>query len=133
MVCKKCKQEKEYIDFFHHCHDFNTSDEKTTQLCKDCIFKCTNDYIPLTFLKYLKELDIPFIWYEWFHLKKRYRHRRILGRYISKMKLHDFRQFKYKDSLFLNKSYLKYRVRAYKYRIKKIFLKIGQKNDISAC
>ncbi len=56
--------------------------------------------LPATFLSILKEVDVPYIPGEWRALlaKKDSRGSSILGKYISKMKLNQFKKYKWVDS-----------------------------------
>ena len=62
-------------------------------------------YTPYTFFPILKELDIPFFEEQWFsaiehftEMRKNIDIRRVIFYYISKMKLHDFKNFDFNSS-----------------------------------
>ena len=60
---------------------------------------------PETFLPYLKDMDYPYIEYEWNVHTKYWRDNKknnIFGRYLSLMRLWSFRSFTWKDSDRLN-------------------------------
>lgn len=61
-----------------------------------------NDYIDL-----MKKYDVPLIYEKWFDLlKKKHNIYTIFGRYLSLMKLNDFKNYSYKDSQILNQQFL---------------------------
>lgn len=68
--------------------------------CKTCVTMAVDDTEPSTFLPILKELDIPYIPTEWRNLlvKKDARGASILGKYASKMKLNQFKKYKWQDT-----------------------------------
>lgn len=74
-------------------------------LCKKCLTMHVNNWDPLTFLYILEEADVPFIPDEWNRLLESYGQdlekmtgMTILGRYLSKMKLKQYRSFRWVDS-----------------------------------
>lgn len=68
--------------------------------CKTCITMGVDDHDPTTFLPILKEIDVPYIPGEWRALlvKKDSRAASILGKYISKMKLNQFKKYRWADT-----------------------------------
>ncbi len=72
--------------------------------CKKCLTRHVNNNDPQTFLWILQELDLPYIKGEWDTLLERYGKgpkvtgTTILGRYISKMKLNQYREYKWADT-----------------------------------
>ena len=74
-------------------------------ICKECLGQQINHYYPQSFQWVFQTLDYPFLKYEWDILMRRYADRgakAVLGRYLSKMKLMSYRNYRYKDSEFLN-------------------------------
>ena len=73
--------------------------------CKKCITRHVNNWDPKTFTWILKEIDVPYIEEEWNTLVERYCQDRskvtgmtVLGRYLSKMKLKQFRDYGWDDT-----------------------------------
>lgn len=68
--------------------------------CKTCLTMTVDDTDPATFLPILKEIDVPYLPSEWRALlvKKDSRGSSILGKYVSKMRLNNFRKYKWADS-----------------------------------
>jgi hypothetical protein len=67
-----------------------------------------DNWNPNTFLWILQEIDVPFVPDEWNDTLAKYGKDRskvtgttILGRYLSKMKLKQYRDYRYKDTEFL--------------------------------
>lgn len=73
--------------------------------CKKCITRHVNNWDPKTFTWILQEIDVPYIEEEWNTLVERYCQDRskvtgmtVLGRYLSKMKLKQFRDYGWDDT-----------------------------------
>jgi len=68
--------------------------------CKNCTTLRVDDTEPGSFLGILKEIDVPYIPSEWRSLlqKKDARAGSILGKYVSKMKLNQFKKYKWEDT-----------------------------------
>ena len=76
--------------------------------CKKCITMHVDNWNPDTYLWILQEADVPYIPDEWNKLLQSYGQDRakmtgmtIVGRYLSKMKLKQFKEFRWKDTEFL--------------------------------
>ena len=76
--------------------------------CKKCITMHVNNWDPKTYLWILQEIDVPYVQDEWNKLLASYAQKRekvtgmsILGRYLSKMKLKQFRNYRWQDSDYL--------------------------------
>ena len=96
LTCKKTLDEKQF---------FKTSrlDKHPSGLlpdCKTCLTMTVDDTDPSTFLPILKEIDVPYIPSEWRALlvKKDARSSSILGKYVSKMRLNQFKKRRWADS-----------------------------------
>ena len=73
--------------------------------CKKCITRHVNNWDPKTFTWILEEIDVPYIEEEWNTLVERFCQDRskvtgmtVLGRYLSKMKLKQFRDYGWDDT-----------------------------------
>ena len=83
------------------------NDGKLNQ-CKKCITMHVDNWDPETYLWILQEVDVPYIPDEWNKLMATYARDRskvtgmtILGRYLSKMKLKQYKDYRWKDTAFL--------------------------------
>ena len=77
-------------------------------MCKNCLTMHVDNWNPDTYLWILKEIDVPYIPDEWNKLLANYGKdpskltgKTIVGRYLSKMKLKQYRDFRWKDTEFL--------------------------------
>ena len=84
-----------------------SNDGKLPQ-CKKCITMHVNNWDPKTYLWILQECDVPYIPEQWDALMSKFCRdpkkatgMTILGRYLSKMKLAQFHDYRWKDSQFL--------------------------------
>jgi hypothetical protein len=73
--------------------------------CKKCITRHVDNWDPETYKWILEEIDVPYIPDEWNNLLQRYGTDRkkltgmtILGRYLSKMKLKQYREYRWEDT-----------------------------------
>ena len=76
--------------------------------CKKCCTMTVDNFNPDTFLPLLEEIDIPYVPNEWMALVTKYckdatkiTGMTVIGRYISKMRLKQWRDFRYNDSEYL--------------------------------
>lgn len=83
------------------------NDGKLT-ICKKCITMHVDNWNPDTYLWILQEVDVPYVPDEWTKLLAKYARDKskltgttILGRYLSKMKLKQFKDYRWKDTEFL--------------------------------
>lgn len=104
--CTKCKRDFQKKDFYLD------KDRNPMHQCKTCMAMSINLDSRSTILPILKEIDIPFIPAEFETLKENYAYhtvngaiqrkpkanQAVLGRYISKMKLTQYKDFRYSDS-----------------------------------
>ena len=77
-------------------------------MCKKCMTMHVDNWNPDTYMWILQEADVPYIPDEWNKLMASYAKDRskvtgmtIVGRYLSKMKLKQFKQYRWKDTEFL--------------------------------
>jgi hypothetical protein len=76
--------------------------------CKKCVSLHVDNFNPDTYLWILQECDVPYVKDEWNNLLMKYGKDKskltgmtILGRYLSKMKLKQFGDYRWKDTEFL--------------------------------
>lgn len=106
--CEKCKRTLKGEEFYtSHNLEKYPIDGKLTQ-CKKCLTMHVDNWDPQTYLWILQEIDIPYIPDEWNKLLARYGQNKekmtgttILGRYVSKMQLRQWREFRWNDSEYL--------------------------------
>ena len=105
--CEKCNRTLDSYSFYGSNDEIKYPDGKLKQ-CKKCITMHVDNFNPDTFLWILQECDVPYILEEWNKLMATYGRdakkltgMSILGRYLSKMKLKQFKEFRWKDNEFL--------------------------------
>ena len=105
--CKKCNKTMAEEQFYGS-NNLEKYPEGKLDQCKKCITMHVDNYNPDTYLWILQECDVPYIPDEWNKLMATYAKDKtkltgltILGRYLSKMKLKQFRDHRWKDTEFL--------------------------------
>lgn len=105
--CEKCKRTMRGDEFYKSNNLEKYPDGKLNQ-CKKCITLHVDNWSPDTFLWILQECDVPYIPEEWQKLLGSYARdpskvtgMTILGRYLSKMQLKQFKEYRWKDTEFL--------------------------------
>ena len=105
--CEKCNRTMDGAQFYGSNNLDKYPDGKLKQ-CKKCITMHVDNFNPDTYLWILQECDVPYILEEWNKLMESYGRDKskltgmtILGRYLSKMKLKQFKDFRWKDNEFL--------------------------------
>ena len=105
--CEKCNRTMGE-DQFYGSNNLEKYPEGKLNTCKKCITMHVDNFNPDTYLWILQECDVPFIMEEWNKLMESYGRDRskmtgltIVGRYLSKMKLKQFKEFRWKDNDFL--------------------------------
>ena len=107
--CEKCNKTMAAEQFYtsNNLEKYEKSDGKLPQ-CKKCITMHVDNFNPDSFLWILQEVDVPWIPDEWDKLILKYGKDKskmtgttILGRYLSKMKLNQYKDYRWKDTAFL--------------------------------
>lgn len=106
--CEKCKKTMDDKNFYTSNNlEKYPNFGKLTQ-CKNCMTMHVDNWRPETYLWILEEIDVPYIPDEWNRLMLKYANdaakvtgTTILGRYLAKMKLVQWKKYRYKDSEFL--------------------------------
>ena len=105
--CKKCRATKNE-DNFYKSKNLEKYPEGYLDQCKECITMHVDNWNPDTFMWILQECDVPYVPDEWNKLLASYAKdpssvtgMTIIGRYLSKMKLKQFKDFSWKDTAFL--------------------------------
>lgn len=103
--CKTCNRTMDEDQFYTSNRlDRYPEDGKLLE-CKKCITRHVDNWDPRTYLWILEEIDVPYIEEEWTGLMGKYAKEgskvtgtTILGRYLAKMKLKQFRDYKWADT-----------------------------------
>ena len=105
--CEKCNRTMA-ADQFYGSNNLIKYPEGKLKQCKKCISMHVDNFNPDTYLWILQECDVPYIPDEWNKLLESYGRDKskmtgmtILGRYLSKMKLKQFKDYRWKDTEFL--------------------------------
>lgn len=105
--CKKCNRTMS-ADQFYGSNNLEKYPEGKLDICKKCITMHVDNWNPDTYLWILQECDVPYVPDEWNKLMESYGRdpskltgMTILGRYLSKMKLKQYKDYKWKDTEFL--------------------------------
>ena len=97
--CPKCRKTLDEKQFFKTSR-VDKHPSGVLPECKTCATMAVDDTDPSTFLPLLKEIDVPYIPGEWRALlmKKDARSSSVLGKYVSKMRLNQFKKYRWADS-----------------------------------
>lgn len=105
--CEKCHRTMRADEFYNSNNLEKYPDGKLKQ-CKKCLTLHVDNWNPDTFLWILQECDVPYIPDEWYKLLQSYAKdpakvtgMTILGRYLSKMRLKQFKDYRWNDTAFL--------------------------------
>ena len=105
--CQKCNRTKDESNFYGS-NNLEKYPEGKLNLCKECLTMHVDNWNPDTYLWILEECDVPYVAEEWNKLLASYAKDKtsvtgmtIIGRYISKMKLKQWKDYRWKDSGFL--------------------------------
>ena len=105
--CEKCNRTMN-ADQFYGSNNTSKYPEGKLHKCKKCTTMHVDNFNPDSYLWILQECDVPYVPEEWNKLLASYGKDRsklsgttIVGRYLSKMKLKQFRDYRWKDTEFL--------------------------------
>ena len=105
--CKKCNRTMG-ADQFYGSNNLQKYPNGKLDTCKKCITMHVDNFNPDTYMWILQECDVPYVPDEWHKLLEKYAYNRdkltgmtILGRYLSKMKLKQHKDYRWKDTAFL--------------------------------
>ena len=106
--CEKCNRTLAAEDFYTSNNLEKYPNDGKLNQCKKCITMHVDNWNPDTYLWILQEVDVPYVPEEWDKLmtsyikdNKKITGMTILGRYLSKMKLKQFREYRWKDNEFI--------------------------------
>lgn len=106
--CDKCHKSMDATQFYSSNNLEKYPNDGKLNTCKKCISMHVDNWDPNTYLWILQECDVPYVPSQWNELMSRYckdpskvTGMTVLGRYLSAMKLNQFKQYRWKDSQFL--------------------------------
>ena len=99
-TCQKCHKTMRETQFYTY------KDGRKAELCKSCMTMHVDNFDPETYLWILEKMDVPYIPQEWNTMleaayakdPKKINGMSILGKYLAKMRLKQFKQFTWADS-----------------------------------
>lgn len=106
--CEKCNRTMNGTEFYSSNNLEKYPNDGKFPVCKKCMTMHVDNWNPDTYLWILREADVPYVPDEWNKLMEKYGRdpqsmtgMTILGRYLSKMKLKQFKDYRWKDTEFL--------------------------------
>lgn len=107
IVCKKCGRPLSEVNFYTY------KDGTKTEMCKQCLTMHIDNFDPQTFLWLLQKMDVPYLPWEWNVLRDRAYQKdpkamngmSVFGKYLSKMKLKQWKGYTWADSERLQKEH----------------------------
>lgn len=106
--CEKCNRTMNSTEFYSSNNLEKYPNNGKFSVCKKCMTMHVDNWNPDTYLWILQEADVPYVPDEWNKLMEKYGRdpqsitgMTILGRYLSKMKLKQFKDYRWKDTEFL--------------------------------
>lgn len=106
--CEHCHKTKPEKDFYGSNNLIKYPNNGKLTQCKQCISMHIDNWNPDTYMWILEECDVPYIPTEWVGLLQKYAKdpakvtgSTILGRYLAKMKLKQYRDYRWNDTEFL--------------------------------
>ena len=105
--CEKCHRTMDGAQFYGSLNTQKYPEGKLTQ-CKKCLTMHVDNWNPETYLWILQECDVPYVQDEWNKILTKHGQNpekvsgtTILGRYLSKMKLNQYSDYRWKDTQYL--------------------------------
>lgn len=105
--CDKCQRTMRGTEFYGS-NNLEKYPEGKLHQCKKCLTMHVDNWDSSTYMWILEECDVPYIPEEWNKLLQKYAGvgktitgTTIIGRYLAKMKLKQFREYRFKDTEFL--------------------------------
>ena len=103
--CKKCNRTMRGTEFYTSNNLEKFPNDGKLDQCKKCITMHVDNYNPDTYLWIIQDIDVPWVPDEWNKLLAKYGQDKskltgmtILGRYLSKMKLKQYKDYRWKDT-----------------------------------
>ena len=108
-LCNRCHKVMKITEFYRS-RRLDKYPDGYVDLCKPCFTAHVDNWNPDTYVPLLEEVDAPYLPDEWNELLKRYGQdpekltpMTIFGRYLSKMKLTQYKDYRFSDSEHLQK------------------------------
>ena len=105
--CEKCNRTMS-ADNFYKSNNLEKYPTGKFNICKKCMTMHVDNWNPDTYMWIIQEADVPYVADEWNKLMLKYAQDRskvtgatIIGRYLGKMALKQYRDFRWKDTAFL--------------------------------
>lgn len=102
--CEKCRKTMRE-DQFYSSNNLEKYPDGKLHFCKKCVSIHVDNWDSSTYLPILQECDVPYVPEQWNNLLKKYGQDRkkvtgmtILGRYLSAMKIKQYKEFRWKDT-----------------------------------
>ena len=106
--CEKCNRTMGAEQFYTSNNLEKYPNDGKMPICKKCMTMHVDNWDPSTYMWILQEADVPYVPEEWNKLMASYAKDRskvtgmtIIGRYLSKMKLKQHKDYRWKDTEFL--------------------------------
>ena len=102
--CEKCRKTMVPEQFYTSNNLEKYPDDGKLKQCKKCITMHVDNWDPDTYMWILQEIDVPYLPHEWNKLLAKYSKNdkitglTIIGRYLSKMKLTQYKEYRWADS-----------------------------------
>lgn len=103
--CEKCHQTMKAVNFYKSNNLEKYPNDGLFTQCKKCMTMQVDNWDPNTFLWILEEADVPYIESEWDQMLKKYAvdpkkttGTTVLGRYLAKMKLRQWKDYHWADT-----------------------------------
>lgn len=108
--CERCKSIKDGANFYTSNNLEKYPNEGKLTLCKQCVTAHVDNFDPDTYLWILQELDVPYVPDEWNRVLlncgdkgQKITGTTILGKYLSRMKLKQYKKYRWSDTEYLQK------------------------------
>lgn len=106
--CEKCNKTMAADQFYTSNNLEKYPNDGKFPICKKCMTMHVDNWKPDTFMWILQEADVPYVPEEWNKLMASYAKDKnkvtgltIVGRYLSKMRLNQYKDYRWKDTEFL--------------------------------
>lgn len=107
LYCEKCNKTMDESNFYGS-NNIEKYPNGKINICKKCLTMHVDNWNPETYMWIIQEADVPYIPEEWNKLMASYAKdprkvtgATIIGRYLGKMKLKQFKDYRWKDTEFL--------------------------------
>lgn len=107
IFCEKCRKALNETEFYAS-NNLEKYPTRRIPICKKCLTMHVNNWEPDTYLWILQEADVPYVPEQWYKLMETYAKdsakvtgTTIVGRYLAKMQLTQWKDYRWKDSEFL--------------------------------